>query len=217
MNKILIIAAHPDDEVLGCGGTIARLNREGKEVHLLVLSDGEGSRNGLVNDRQLALKKSCEILNIKKYEQSQFEDNAFDIVGILKIAKVVEEVIRSFRPDTIFTHFPHDMNQDHRVLCEATVVASRIQSMNFVKNLYYYEVSSSTECGSDQVFKPTLYIELSSEDVAKKEQALLAYEKELHVFPHPRSLKAISAKLMVRGSESGFSYAEAFQVRFSRL
>lgn len=218
MNKILFIAAHPDDEVLGAGGALARFIREGKDVMLLVLSDGEGSRENANPQRRLvALKRSCEILGIKKYLVKNFEDNAFDLLGVLKIAKVLEEIVTSFQPDTVFTHFPYDMNQDHQVLSSATLVATRVQAMNFINGIYFYEVPSSTECGNGQMFRPNFYLELSKDDVEKKMNALKAYESEMREFPHPRSLKAIEAKLIVRGSESSHHHAEAFQVHFLRI
>lgn len=218
MKKILIVAAHPDDEVLGCGGTIARFVRENKDVVLLILSDGESSRvNSNFETRQQALMQSCKVLGIKEVIVKKFDDSGFDTNGILAITRAIEDVVRAHQPDSVFTHFPHDANQDHQWASKATVVAVRSVPNSVVKNLFYYEVPSSSEWGDGEVFKPQLYIELSDEDVQKKIQALKAYQQEMRPAPHPRSEEVIAAKLVVRGSECGQKCAEAFQVRFQKI
>lgn len=218
MNQVLIIAAHPDDEVLGCGGTIARLKKQGKLVGLLVLTNGEGSRNDPQNKRrQESLKAAVKILGIDKLWSHDFPDNELDTVSVLSIVKVIENVINEFVPDTVFTHSPFDLNQDHRLVAESTAIAARSVPSSKVKNVMYYEVPSSTEWGLHQPFTPNYYVELMNDEVDKKFEALLAYEDELRDSPHPRSLALLKSKVELRGSECGTRYAEAFQVRFMRV
>lgn len=214
MKKILIIAAHPDDEVLGCGGSIARFKREGKEIGLLMLTDGEGSRlNSQKSIRQNALSRSVEVLGIDKVWSFDFPDNQLDTVSRLTIVKKLEVILQEYCPDTVFTHSPVDLNQDHRIAAEVTAIATRSVPGTSVKNVLFYEVPSSTEWGITTNFNALMYVELTEHDLNKKFDALNAYEAELRHAPHPRSPEYLRSKLMVRGSECGVAYAEAFEPR----
>jgi len=222
MNKIVaVIAAHPDDEVLGCGGTIARFAREGCSVHVLQMADGESSRSteeaGYVHQKRIdvrstAAMRAAKILGCKSVEQLAFPDNRMDSLTLLDIVKPIEEFINKYRPTTVFTHHAGDVNVDHRMVHDAVIAACRPQPKFPVRELLFFEVPSSTEWrppSSSIMFNPNYFVDISQTfDV--KLQALLAYEDELRPFPYPRSLKAIEALSLWRGASAGVQAAEAF-------
>lgn len=221
-SDVLVVAAHPDDEVLGCGGTLARLGGAGRRVHVLLLADGESSREpgsgqmrpDLVARRQAAARSACEILECASVELRDLADNRLDAVAQLDLIKIVEECIGRFKPSTVFTHHAGDVNVDHRVVHEAVLAACRPQPGQPVKELYFFEVPSSTEwrtAGSGQSFEPNHFVDIARTLPAKM-KALEAYGSELRPFPHPRSLRAIEALARWRGAAVGVEAAEAFMV-----
>lgn len=217
--SILVLAAHPDDEVLGCGGTIARYTDEGAFVHTAFFADGISSRMGdakeqekLVGDRRSASQKSCEILGVKSVSFENFPDNRMDTIALLDIIKVVEELIAKHQPDTVLTHHAGDLNIDHRRLHEAVVTACRPQPGHPVKTILSYEIASSTEWqlpGSSPLFAPNWFINIT-ETLSRKMAALEAYSEELRQWPHSRSLDGIKHLAHWRGATVGVNAAEAF-------
>lgn len=217
--SILILAAHPDDEVLGCGGTIAKLADEGATIHAAFLADGVFSRTGDASaqqaelaNRRAAAQKSCDILGVKSVSFGYFPDNRMDTVALLDITKAVEELIAEHRPDTIFTHHAGDVNIDHRRTHEAVVTACRPQSGHTVKTLLSFEVPSSTEWqlpGSAPVFAPNWFVDISG-TLDRKMAALDAYFDELREWPHPRSRHGVEYLARWRGATIGVDAAEAF-------
>lgn len=212
--NILIIAAHPDDEVLGLGGTIAKLNNEGHELFLIVLSDGGFLRDhSSVQLKQQALRLACETLAIKNLVQFSFKDNHFDSYPISDFVLKIEEVIKTVHPHIVYTHSPCDLNQDHRVTFEASMIACRPLPHSSIERILTYEVPSSTDFGqlqSTPSFKPNVFEGLTEDHILKKKQALEHYCDELRDFPHPRSWENIRALMTVRGCAVGTSAAEAF-------
>jgi len=219
MRKILVIAAHPDDEVLGCGGTIAKLASEGAEVQVLFLADGVSARESdLANDelvtRRAAARGACGLLGVQKVSFKDFPDNRMDTIALLDVAKVIEVEIASFAPDTIFTHHAGDLNIDHRRIHEATVVACRPQRGFPVKTLLLFEVPSSTEWqlpDTAAVFAPNWFVDIST-TLEKKMAALDIYKDEMRDWPHPRSMRAIEHLAHWRGACVGVDAAEAFML-----
>ena len=219
MKSIIIVAAHPDDEVLGCGGTIAKLADEGAIIHVAFLADGVFSREGEqvkqqeeLRIRRTAAQKACDILGVKSVSFSDFSDNRMDTVALLDITKVVEELIAAHRPDTLFTHHAGDVNIDHRLTHEAVVTACRPQRGHPVKTLLCFEVPSSTEWqlpGSALVFAPNWFVDIS-DTLDLKFAALEAYADELRAWPHPRSLQGVEHLSHWRGATVGVDAAEAF-------
>jgi len=220
MDRILIVAAHPDDEVLGCGGTIARLLSERNvEVATLILGEGVTSRDKN-RDRDSrkkeieALKKNIikanRVLGIKKVFSFDFPDNRFDTVALIDIVKVIEEVKQSFMPDTIFTHFANDMNIDHAITNKAVLTATRPMSDEPVKEIYAFEVLSSTEWNFPLSFSPDMFVDIG-DNLKKKQEAMGVYASELRQFPHPRSIEGIALNAKTWGMKVGFLYCEAFQ------
>lgn len=215
--RILIICAHPDDEVLGCGGTIAKLTEQGHELRLLVLTDGESSRiDPAVDRKRKSLKASCEILGIASYEELSFEDSKLDACPIFDIVQEIEKMIKKFSPQVVYTHSPQDVNQDHQVAFKATLIACRPLPDSSIEQILTYEVPSSTDYGqahSIPAFNPTVFEVLTDKHVATKMRALECYKDELRPFPHSRSRENIKALLTVRGCSVGSAAAEAFELQ----
>ena len=219
--SILVLAAHPDDEVLGCGGTIAKLSDEGAIVHVGFLGDGVLSRIGAnaqqkleLIDRRVAAKKACKILGVKSLTFSEFPDNRLDTIPLLEIIRVVELLIEKHHPDMVFTHHSGDVNIDHRRLHEAVVTACRPQQGHPVKTILCFEVPSSTEWqlpGSAPAFTPNWFVDISK-TIDRKMAALEAYASELRDCPHPRSRRGVEHLAHWRGATIGVNAAEAFML-----
>ena len=222
MSKVLVVVAHPDDEVLGCGGTIAKHSALGDKVYCLILSEGVTSR---YDNRETAiqlhsvveeikqLKKEAEeatnILGIKQVFFYNFPDQQFDTVPLLEIIKTIERIKSKIRPDIIYTHYEHDLNLDHRITFQACLTAIRPLD-TIVKEIYSFEVPSSTEWNT-HTFTPNVFIDISN-TFDKKIEALKCYESEMRPYPHPRSVQAIEALAKYRGSQSGLQLAETFRL-----
>jgi LmbE family N-acetylglucosaminyl deacetylase len=218
---ILVVAAHPDDEVLGCGGTLARMAGEGRQVHILLLADGETSRASAAHStpvtnriatRKQAAHKACAILGCASVKLLAMPDNRMDSVDRLEVVQQIEELVQRHRPSTVLTHHASDVNIDHRVVHDAVVAACRPQPGHPVKRLLFFEVPSSTEwrpSGSAEPFNPNSFFDISA-TIATKLKALEAYGAELRPFPHPRSLQAVTALAHWRGASVGVPAAEAF-------
>lgn len=223
-NTILVVAAHADDEVLGCGGTIARHIHEGDQVYVHFMTDGVSSRiiDGQVNQQQdliikraQSAKKAADILGIEDIFQYQFPDNALDSIPLITITKSIEESINQINPSIIYTHFSGDLNIDHQLTHRAVMTACRPLSSSSIKEIYSFEVLSSTEWGTNVTthsFEPN-YIVNIDHFIEKKLDAIRAYEAELRPSPHSRSLEAITALAKLRGQTRGIQYAEAFMVQ----
>lgn len=219
VSSILVLAAHPDDEVLGCGGTIAKLADEGAVIHVAFLADGVYSRasdekiqKSVLNARRAAAHKACGILGVKSVNFGDFPDNRMDTLALLDIVQAVEQLIATHQPDMVFTHHAGDVNIDHRRTHEAVATACRPQRGHPVKTLLCFEVPSSTEWqlpGSAPVFAPNWFVDIS-DTLERKLAALDAYASELRVWPHPRSRQGIEHLVHWRGATVGVDAAEAF-------
>jgi LmbE family N-acetylglucosaminyl deacetylase len=218
---VLVVAAHPDDEVLGCGATLAGLASQGHEVHILLMADGETARarepggsdaQSLVRARETAAQQACRILGCTSVEMLSLPDNRLDGVELLTVVQLIEARIQRLRPATVFTHYSADVNIDHRVVHDAVIAATRPQPGHPVKELLFFEVASATEWrppSSFAPFNPNWFVDVSA-TLPKKLEALRAYASELREFPHPRSLAAVEALARWRGATAGVQAAEAF-------
>ena len=219
MNKILIVVAHPDDEVLGCGGTITRLNKEGYELYTLILGEGITSRDDkrskekrgreIANLKEQA-KKANELIGVKKVFFHDFPDNRFDTVPFLDIVKVIEKIKNQIKPEIIFTHYEKDLNIDHQITYKAVITATRPVREETVKEVYSFEIPSSTEWFYPLSFSPDMFFDIS-ETIDIKLKALKKYQTELRESPHPRSCEGVKLIAKLWGMKVGINYAEAFK------
>lgn len=221
INTALVIAAHPDDEVLGCGATIARLADEGWLVHILIVAEGATSRSQTrepaAHGEELSQLARCAqeagaILGANSVTTCALPDNRLDSIDLLDIVKLVESHIQQHRPKLVFSHHAGDVNIDHRRLHDAVIAATRPQPGMPVTELLFFEVQSSTEWrppASGPVFAPNCYYDISKW-LNKKLCALKAYSPEMREFPHSRSLEAVEYLAKWRGASVGCQAAEAF-------
>jgi LmbE family N-acetylglucosaminyl deacetylase len=216
-DTVLAIVAHPDDEVLGAGGTLARHAARGDQVHLLFLADGTGARGGgegASARRAQAARTAASALGAGEPSFLQFPDNRLDRIDLLDIVQAIEPRIRKIAPGTIYTHHAGDLNIDHVLCCRAVLIACRPLSDSSVRRIYGMEIPSSTEWnspGGTGAFVPRRFVDISATAVAKR-RALEAYVEEMRPFPHPRSFEAIEALAAWRGASAGLNAAEAFTV-----
>ncbi|GMN90423.1 PIG-L deacetylase family protein [Francisella sciaenopsi] len=217
--KILVIAAHPDDEVLGCFGTVARLVKEGFEAYTLILGEGKTSRDEqrVVEAKREEIEvlnteiyKANSIIGIKKVFVESFPDNRFDNVDLLDIIKAISKVKDEVQPDIIFTHYEHDLNIDHQITYKAVITATRPMESECVKEIYSFEILSSTEWNYPLSFSPDTYFDIS-DTLDLKVRAMAEYKSELCEYPHPRSLDGIRLNSKYQGMRVGRKYVEAFK------
>jgi len=217
--KILIVAAHPDDEVLGCFGTVARLIKEGYEAYTLILGEGKTSRDEerIVEDKKEEIEllnheiiNANKVIGIKKVFIESLPDNRFDHVDLLDIIKVISKVKEEVQPDIIFTHYEHDLNIDHQLTYKAVITATRPMEDEWVKEIYSFEILSSTEWNYPLSFAPDTFFDIS-DTIELKIKAMKAYSSELCEYPHPRSLEGIELNAKYQGMRVGKIYVEAFK------
>lgn len=223
MDSILVIAAHPDDEILGCGGAISRHSEVGDVVRVIIVSTGITSRRDNISDdinkeELAALKSSAEkanqIIGVKSLDFLNYPDNRLDSIQRLDLIKDLEKNINAFQPNIIYTHHSGDVNIDHRIVCDAVITACRPYPNQVVKTILSFEVASSTEWqppGKSDAFEPNWFVDISKQ-LSKKLEALKAYDSEMRDWPHARSLKAIDYQAKLRGSQLGVNAAEAFKL-----
>lgn len=209
--NILVLAAHPDDETLGCGATIARLSSEGNTIHLLTFTDGVGSRRLGEKNRNSKLSDVSSLLGIERYICANFPDNAMDSVPLLDMCKFVENNT-DIHYDMIFTHFAGDLNIDHQLVAKATLTAFRPQSFKSPTKIYSYYVPSSTDYNPISTFDGKSYFALSPEHVNSKKKALEIYGNEMRDPPHSRSHENVENLMKVWGAEAGAEYCEKFKL-----
>jgi N-acetylglucosamine malate deacetylase 1 len=215
MNEtVLVIVAHPDDEVLGCGGTIARHASNGDGVHVLFVADGETSRIGTSPDanRHKAAQQACKILNAEPPIFLDLPDQRLDSISLLDVVQKIEPIVASLRPSVIYTHHGGDLNLDHRIVHQAVVTALRPQPGGTCRAVFAFEVPSSTEWATSAIgeaFRPSHFVDIGG-FLDLKMRALQAYDAEMRTFPHARSYMGVKSLAAVRGANSGFEAAEAF-------
>jgi LmbE family N-acetylglucosaminyl deacetylase len=223
-SSVLVIAAHPDDEILGCGATMARHVRDGDSVHVAILAEGVTSRDSHRDreHREEELSKLGDvarqangILGVTDVDLHDFPDNRMDAVARLDVVKLVEALIERTQPHILYTHHIGDVNIDHRRIHDAVVTACRpIPGNQRVDTLLFFEIASSTEWqppGSAEPFIPNWFTDIT-ETLQLKKQALEAYESEMRAWPHARSVEAVTHLAHWRGANIGVDAAEAFML-----
>ncbi|RSD35146.1 MAG: LmbE family protein [Methanohalophilus sp.] len=211
--KILVIAPHPDDETLGCGGTIVKHIVSGDCVTICIVTTAytPAWSEEFLNIRNNQVNKATTILNINRVIDLGYHTVKLDTIPQKDISESLSNVVKQVNPDIVYIPHKGDLHRDHRVIFESSLVALRPVNCN-VKRILAYETLSETEWGQPiEPFMPTSYCDIS-ETFSKKVEALKAYKSELRDYPHPRSVEAIEALAKKRGSEVGFHYAEAFSI-----
>ena len=219
---VLVVAAHPDDEILGCGATMARLAAEGEPVHIAILGEGITSRQsrrdepdaGLLRRLHQQAEAAAVKVGAKDVVLFKLPDNRLDTVPILEIAKLIEELIQKLRPAVIYTHHPGDLNIDHGIVHRALLIATRPLVGRPVRQVLTFEVPSSTEWSFQKiepVFRPNVFVDVSK-TLDAKIAALACYDSETRDFPHPRSEQALRAIATRWGSVIGCTAAESFEL-----
>lgn len=218
--SVLCIAAHPDDEVLGVGGTLARHAASGEEVHVCILSDGVTSRyddpdaaEDEIQRRQSRAQTACDKLGAT-VSLHGFPDNSFDTVPLLDLVQTIEEEIRQHRPNIVYTHHYGDLNIDHELTCRATVTATRPLANSTVDRVLAYETLSASEWSvpdPSNAFQPTTFVDIG-DTLESKLDALSVYERELREAPHPRTEETVRNNAEVWGAKAGVPAAEPFEL-----
>jgi LmbE family N-acetylglucosaminyl deacetylase len=220
---ILVVAAHPDDEALGCGGTIAQHAAAGHVVHIAILGEGISSRHdrradaasGAIEKLQDDARAAAAALGARSVVFGGLPDNRFDEVPLLDVVKQVEAWVGTLRPDVIYTHHPGDLNVDHGVTFRAVLTATRPGASSVVvSDLYAFEVPSSTDWAFQRVAPPfhaNVFVDIAA-GLEKKIAAMQCYESERRTAPHPRSPEVLRATALRWGSVAGMPAAEAFEL-----
>lgn len=219
MKKILVIAAHPDDEVLGMGGTIIKMVNMNCEVNVLIVTDGSSSQyrdevdlQKIIDDKKKETLACARKLGVKNVYYGNLPDMKLDCTPHIVINKEIEKLVERLQPDTIFTHFWGDVNVDHQQVYKSTLVAVRPVMGQVVKELYCYRVPSSTEwtpCKADTMFVPNVFVDIK-EEADLKYRAFAEYSTELREYPHPRSVQHLKELDIARGLEVGQGPTETF-------
>lgn len=219
MKQILVVAAHPDDEILGLGGTVKKHVNDGDEVYALILGEGMTSRND--EDKADKLKelhedvyKAANVIGFKEVYLSNFPDNRFDSVDLLDIIHEIERYVDKLNPEIIYTHHPGDLNIDHKITFKALITACRPVGDYNVKKIIAFETPSSTEWNynyNENTFNPNYFVDIE-DTLEAKIKAMETYKTEIRDYPHPRSSKALKVIASRWGTTVGKNYVEAFEI-----
>jgi len=219
--NICVIAAHPDDEILGCGGTIAKHINDGDEVYVLIMAEGITSRNDKrdrksrekeLSELTKAAHEAHEILGTTSLQLLDSPDNRMDSVDFIDIVKIIEKRLAGMSPDIVYTHHWGDLNIDHRITHQAVMTAFRPKPGLSVKKILCFEIPSSTDWQTpnmNTIFSPNYYVNISG-TLHQKLKALKSYSSEMNPWPHTRSIEAVEHLAHWRGSSMGLEAAEAF-------
>ena len=222
IERALVIAAHPDDDVLGCGATMHRLALEGRQVRVVFLGEGStcrfsreeieaGLSQAAVDQRQRFAREALAVLGVTDFAFNDLPCGRFDTVPIIEIAALVEKEIADFQPDTVFTHFVNDVHNDHQLTFQAVLQSTRPTSNATVRNVLSFEVLSTTEWRFVDAFQPNYFVD-AEDHVSVKAEALACYHTETKSFPFPRSSEGVLALARMRGMQAGLRAAEAFMI-----
>lgn len=206
MNKVLVVAAHPDDELLGVGGTVCRHTRNGDEVRSVIMCEGESLRYGKNVGLKEATQEAAEILGVAQVYSLNFPDQKLDTYSLTDIIMPLEEISETYRPDIIYCQSASDANRDHKLLFEAANVAFRPTS-RWVREFYCFYTASSTEWGMPKSFVPDTWVDIS-DTIEDKVRAFERYRSEARPYPHPRSPEALRHQGHYWGNQCCMDYAE---------
>jgi len=222
-SKILVICAHPDDDILGCGATLAKYHEKGAHITVCFLAEGSSCRYTkseiassqaicAIEERKDAAKEALNLLGVDEFHFYDFPCGRLDTIAMIDLGKCVEQQIMQTKPDLVLTHSTVDANYDHRLTSQAVLQATRPGGVAFVPYVIHFEILSSTEWRFDESFKPNYFEALQERHVEKKIQALNCYRSEIKPHPHPRNEDMLRMMSKVRGSQCNVVYAEAFSL-----
>lgn len=222
--NILFVVAHPDDEALGGGATIAKLTEEGHTVDVCVMNTFDVTAYDDAEKHRQLLCESDAMLGVRITYLGDYADSCMNSANHREMVQFIENAMRKSKPSIIFTHHPADVNEDHRWVFQSVMEAFRLGQRGLsdfppVDQLLLMEVPSSTDWGIDPTktpFRPNTFVEVQDRHISKKVESMLAYTGVIRDTPHPRSLKALDSLLMIRGAQGGYRYAEAFECVFRR-
>jgi LmbE family N-acetylglucosaminyl deacetylase len=216
--KMLVVGAHPDDETLGAGGTIARYAQAGSEVWVCIVCDGVTARHSEVSRQRECAESACAVLGAARVVFCELPDQRLDGMDLVEVIRPIDECVRELEPEVVLTHFKDDVNQDHRAVFDATMVSTRPSSTTPVRTVMCYETASSTEWAAPfqgGVFAPNVFVDISDTlDVKVKAMAEYAntHVSEVKTYPHPRSLEAVEIYAKRQGVVVGAHAAESFML-----
>ena len=216
--SILVVAAHPDDETLGAGGTVARFAGQGCEVWVCLLCDGVTNRHSEVNLQRECAERACTVLGAGHVVFCDLPDQRLDALALVDVITPIERCVADLQPEIVLTHFPGDVNQDHRIVFEATMVATRPTPETPVRTVMCFETASSTEWAAPfpaSTFAPNVFVDITA-TLPRKLAAMKMYAgthvSEVRPYPHPRSYEAIEVYAKRQGVLAGTGAAEPFML-----
>jgi N-acetylglucosamine malate deacetylase 1 len=207
--RVLVIAAHPDDELLGCGGTIALHVRAGDRVTAAIVCEGESLRYGRQGvGQQGHAQRAAQTLGVSDSRLLGFPDQRLDTITLTEVISALSKVVSEVRPQVVYCQFGGDVNRDHQLVFQAVLVATRPTERS-IESIYAFDTASSTEWAYPRSFQPDTWIDISS-TLELKLQAMACYESEVRDYPHPRSLEALRNRAKAWGNQSCMDAAEVF-------
>jgi LmbE family N-acetylglucosaminyl deacetylase len=207
--RVVAIAAHPDDEVLGCGGVLALHARAGDPVTVVIACEGESLRYGPGGVGQDShIRRAAEKLGVRDVRHLRFPDQALDTLRLTELIAPLEAIVREVRPGVVYCQYGGDVNRDHHLLFQAALVATR-PTESCVQAVYAFDTASSTEWAYPRSFVPDTWVDIS-ETLEAKLAAMACYESELRPYPHPRSLQALEHRARAFGNQVCLDAAEVF-------
>jgi LmbE family N-acetylglucosaminyl deacetylase len=214
--NVVVFAAHPDDEILGAGGTLAAHSRAGANVHAVVVADGATSRygDGMAEVLHKSGRRAAEEIGFVGIRFLNLPDQRLDTLPLVDVTQRFEAILEEIEPTIVYTHFPGDVNADHGVIARAAWTACRPYRLPSLRRFVVFETPSSTEWagpGAGSCFEPNLYVDIS-ETLGAKLAAIECYESELRDYPHPRSARALRERAAYWGSTVGLTFAEPFRL-----
>lgn len=207
--RVLIVAAHPDDELLGCGGTVALHTQAGDEVTSVIVCEGESLRYGKEGVGQgHHIEQAARTLGVRDFRMLNFSDQRLDTHTLTEIITPLEQIVRDVRPQIVYCQYGGDVNIDHQLLFKALLVATR-PTEYFIEAVYAFDTASSTEWAYPRTFVPDTWVDIST-TLKTKLDAMACYTSEVRQYPHPRSLEALSNRAKAWGNQSCLDAAEVF-------
>ncbi|MBP5609073.1 MAG: PIG-L family deacetylase [Lachnospiraceae bacterium] len=206
MSRVLVVAAHPDDELLGVGGTVIKHVQVGDEVRSIIMCEGESLRYGTDVGQNTAIQEAADVMGVSRVYQFKFPDQRLDTYTLTELITPLEQVSEEFKPDIIYCQSGSDANRDHRILFEAALVAFRPNS-EWIKEFMCFYTASSTEWGHPKTFAPDTWIDISAQ-LDKKIEAFERYTSEVREYPHPRSSEALRHQAAFWGNQCCMEAAE---------